>query len=92
MVSLCPVLLGLISTVGGEVLCPRARGLLYQHPVTNFLPDVKHLLDPPPDCVGCGDMTGLLQYYFRLLFLPWVTLGGYACATGLFPEVYVATY
>ena len=68
MLGLCPVLLGLISAGGGEVLRPRARGLFYQHPVTNCLPGVKPLLDPLPDCVECGDMTGFLQDYSTLIF------------------------
>ena len=46
MVSLSPVLLGLLSAGGGEVLRARAQVLLYQHPETPCLPGVKILLDP----------------------------------------------
>ena len=63
MVGLFPVLLGLLSAGGSELLSTRVQGLLSQHPMTTCLPGVKPLLDTPLDCVGCGDMTILLQYH-----------------------------
>ena len=61
MLGISYVLLGLLSTSGGEVLRACAQGILYQHPVTPYLLGVKFLLNPPTDFMGCGDMTGLLQ-------------------------------
>ena len=62
MLGLSPVLIGLLFVGSGEVLCERAQGLLYQHPVTPCLPGVKLLLDPTSDCIGCGDIIVSLQY------------------------------
>ena len=61
MVGIRLVLLELLSVGGGEIFFARVQGLLYQNPVTIFLPVVKPLLNYLPDCVGCGDMMGLLQ-------------------------------
>ena len=64
MVGLCPVILGLISVGGGEVLRASVQGILYQHTVATCLPGGRPLLNLPPDFVGCGDMTGLLLDHF----------------------------
>ena len=61
MVDICPVLLVLHSAVIGEGLLTHVQGILYQHSITTCILGVKNLLNTPPDCVGCGDMTGLLQ-------------------------------
>ena len=39
----------------------RAQGILDQRTMTTCLPGVNPLLNPLSDCVGCGDMMGLLQ-------------------------------
>ena len=61
MVGLSSEFLGLLSAGNSEVFCAREQGLLYQHPVTPCLTGVKPLLNPLSYCLGCGEMTGLLQ-------------------------------
>ena len=63
MVGLIPVILGLLSAGGDEVLWTCAQVLLHQHPMVPCLPGVHPLFDPPTDCLGCGDMTGTFQDY-----------------------------
>ena len=61
MLGISSVLLGLLSTSGGEVLRTSAQGILYQHSVTPYLLGVNFLLNPSMDFMGCGDMTEFLQ-------------------------------
>ena len=60
MVRIRPVLFCLLPAGGNELLGTSAHLLLHQYLVSPRVPGVKPLLDPPPDCVGCGDMVGLL--------------------------------
>ena len=63
VVSLKPVPLILLPTGDVEVLRASAQHLLHKHPISPGFPGVGPLLNPPPYYVGCGDMSGLLQYY-----------------------------
>ena len=61
MEGLIPVLLGLLSAGGSEVLLVRVQGILHQHPMAPCLPGIQPLLNPPTYCLGYSDVTGLLQ-------------------------------
>ena len=53
----------LLPAGDGEVLRAIAQYLLRKHPTSYGLPGVEPLIDQPPYCVGCGDMSGSLQYH-----------------------------
>ena len=63
VVCLSPVLLRLLPVFGGELLLTILQRLLHKHTVSPGFPGVNPLLNPPPDRVGCGDMSGSLQYH-----------------------------
>ena len=60
VVSLRPVLLGLLSMDSGKVLCAGAHSILHQHPMSTCFQGVDTPLDPPLYCVGCSDMSSSL--------------------------------
>ena len=53
----------LLSAGSGEVLLTRPHCIFYYNTVPPCLPCIQPLLNPPPYCMGCGDMTGSLQYH-----------------------------
>ena len=63
VIRLCPVILGILSTGGGEVLLTRPHRIFHQHTMPPCLPSIQPLLYPLPYCVVCGDMLGSLQYH-----------------------------
>ena len=63
VVSLFPVLLGLLSLRSGEVLLTRPQRLLNQHTMPSCLTSAQTLLGHPPYCMGCGDISGFFQYH-----------------------------
>ena len=63
MIGLRPVLLGLLSVGDVEILRASDKSLLHYNTILAYFPGVEPLLNPPPDCAGCGDMSGYLQDY-----------------------------
>ena len=62
MVSLSIVIFRLLPKGVGKLLCTSAQRFLHKHTMSPSFPGAD-TLDPPPYCVGCGDMSSPFQYH-----------------------------